>query len=251
MSNPIKFVVAAAVLVSAAAGYAGYKVGVTAGEKSAWSEMDEKLEEQAVWFKEQYREENEAAFITNKEMLAAEKLLGSEIPQEKLEEMKDILESQKYVGYDSAPTDSDGGVQYVPKDLFQRFTNEDTHPVRDDGDEPPTAESMEPYTISEEEFNYDKSEYTKASLLFFPTDRVLCDDRDRVVEDVDTSVGEDNLDLFSPENPIVYVRNNRLEADFEITLENGSFDEFMIGASLDDRAPLVMERRGRKNAFKD
>lgn len=72
-----------------------------------------------------------------------------------------------------------------------------------------------PYVISPDEFGED-SAYETISLTYF-ADGVLTDDNNEPVEDVDDIVGSDFADHFGEyEDDSVFIRNDRLEADYEI-----------------------------------
>lgn len=89
-----------------------------------------------------------------------------------------------------------------------------------------------PYVISMEEYMQDREEFDKNTVTYFEEDEVLCDDRETVIPDVEATVGHDSLTKFgtsSSNHNVVYVRNERLEADFEIILDKGAFSEVVLG----------------------
>lgn len=93
-----------------------------------------------------------------------------------------------------------------------------------------TAEK--PYIITHDEYYMGEKDYEQTSLTYFDGDDVLVDDRDSPVPDPDDSVGDDNLTSFglgSKDNNIVYVRNDRLELDFEILRSNGKYAQEVLG----------------------
>jgi len=81
-----------------------------------------------------------------------------------------------------------------------------------------------PYVISPEEFG-ENEEYTKIGLKFF-TDRVLTDDNDEKITDIENTVGLDAVDHFGEyEDDSVFVRNNRLKVDYEILLDLRNYSD--------------------------
>lgn len=90
----------------------------------------------------------------------------------------------------------------------------------------------EPEIISPDEFgsiNYE-TEY-----LSYYADRVLADEVDDVVEDVEGTVGSYSLTRFGEyEDEIVHVRNHKLRIDYEITLDSRSYYEDIKGVSPAD-----------------
>lgn len=72
-----------------------------------------------------------------------------------------------------------------------------------------------PYVIMPEEFG-NNMDYEMVSLTYY-ADGVLADELDNIIEDVDDTIGEDSLNHFGQyEDDSVFVRNDRLECDYEI-----------------------------------
>lgn len=85
-----------------------------------------------------------------------------------------------------------------------------------------------PYVISPEEFG-EFGEYDTVSLTYY-ADRVLTDDNDDVIEDVDDIVGTESLTHFGEyEDDSVFVRNDRLKCDYEILLDQRNFSDVRAG----------------------
>ena len=85
-------------------------------------------------------------------------------------------------------------------------------------------ENEEPYVIPPEEFG-EIEEYEKISLTYY-SDNVLADENDDVVEDVADTVGLDSLNTFGQyDDDAVYVRNDRLRADYEILMDRRDYSE--------------------------
>jgi hypothetical protein len=88
-----------------------------------------------------------------------------------------------------------------------------------------------PYVVSFDEFQ-EHGDYDNITLTYFEEDDVLVDERDQPIEEVESVVGGDNLTKFghgSKDNNVVYIRNNRLEADFEVMRSRGSFAKEILG----------------------
>ncbi len=85
------------------------------------------------------------------------------------------------------------------------------------------VDEKKPYVIPPEEFG--EAEYDTISLTYY-SDHILADDLDEMVEDVENTVTFDALNHFGEyEDDSVYVRNDRLQADFEILLDNRKFSD--------------------------
>ena len=81
-----------------------------------------------------------------------------------------------------------------------------------------------PYVISPDEFG-EFEEYEKISLTYY-ADKVLADENDEEVDDVDEIVGEESLNHFGEyEDDSVFVRNDRLKCDYEILLDQRNYSD--------------------------
>jgi hypothetical protein len=84
-----------------------------------------------------------------------------------------------------------------------------------------------PFVISKAHYAWDDEgeSYEKITLTFYPRDRVLLDDEEDPIEDIAGTVGWRSLSQFGGESgdpDVVFVRNRRLETDFEIIKEENS-----------------------------
>ena len=92
--------------------------------------------------------------------------------------------------------------------------------------------SEEPYIITVDEFMEAIPNYDKLSFTYFEGDDILADEREKPITEINATVGEDHLTMFgrfSKDKNIVYVRNERIETDFEITRDEQSFGEVVAG----------------------
>ena len=100
-------------------------------------------------------------------------------------------------------------------------------------------EVIPPYVISQEEY-FDETQFVnfdKECLVYYEEDETLSTERDEVIYNVEEVIGEDALDNFgcnSGSHNLVYVRNVRLETDYEITKDDGSYKETVLGFSDDE-----------------
>lgn len=89
----------------------------------------------------------------------------------------------------------------------------------------------EPYVIRPEEFG-DIEEYDKAELTFY-ADKILADDMDELVENVEETIGFESLSHFGEyEDDSVFVRNERTKCDYEILLDERTYAE-----AVEERRP--------------
>ena len=83
----------------------------------------------------------------------------------------------------------------------------------------------DPYVIPPEEFG--ERDYEEISLTYY-SDGILADENDDIVEDVEKCVGFESLSHFGEyEDDSVFVRNERLEVDYEILLDTRKYSDIM------------------------
>lgn len=87
-----------------------------------------------------------------------------------------------------------------------------------------------PYTISYDEFG--EKDYETVGMTYY-ADKVLVEDiTDEVVEDIDGTIGYDSLLRFGEyEEDMLYVRNDDLRVDYEISLSDRSYHSDINPAS--------------------
>lgn len=85
-----------------------------------------------------------------------------------------------------------------------------------------------PYIITDEEYNNEHDDYDKISLYYYVLDDTLCEENEEIIDDIDAVVGYDSLNLLSTQTT-VWVRNERLQADYEIIGLNQSYSQTVAG----------------------
>ncbi len=108
----------------------------------------------------------------------------------------------------------------------------------------------EPYVITHDEFMENENGWSQATLTYYNGDDVLTDDKDIPIPDIEALVDSENLTKFgygSRDRNVVYVRNEKIETDFEITLSQGEFSKEVAGFSeLQHSAPIRRFRGDRE-----
>lgn len=110
-----------------------------------------------------------------------------------------------------------------------------------------------PYIITHDEY-FDKDvSFEDQTLTYYEDDDTLVDEKDKPVDDLDL-VGEDHLARFghgSRDRNIVYVRNEKLEMDFEIVLAKGSYLEALgLGPEPEGNSLKHSSQRDARRAFR-
>jgi hypothetical protein len=105
-----------------------------------------------------------------------------------------------------------------------------------------------PYQITTLEFAENETGYDQVSVTWYAGDNILTADDDSLVDD-HKCVGDHNLELFgtSQDPNIVYVRNERLQVDYEIARHTGKFAHVVQGFAHSDET-YERTRRTRRSA---
>lgn len=111
-----------------------------------------------------------------------------------------------------------------------------------------------PYVITEAEYRIDRPEYEKDSLTYYAGDETLAEEDGSYIPDKNGTAGTENLrDYFgygSGSERLLYIRNDRVMTDFEITLNDGKYTKEVLDVDVDEEPerrpirPLKQKRRG-------
>lgn len=111
-----------------------------------------------------------------------------------------------------------------------------------------------PYIITHDEFFEAELEYDTQQLTYFEEDDTLSNERGEAIREIDKMIGEDHLVRFghgSKDQNIVYVRNDRLETDYEVVKDSGSYVKSVLGM-LDDGSDSLKhsQQAARRREFR-
>lgn len=143
------------------------------------------------------------------------KLLKSKYEKRAQEEIESFLNQEKE---DSKSVDilADNSADYISVTDIDR--EEYTNILQTNNYTKEVAAVEKPYVITPEEFG-EFTNYETISLTYY-NDKVLADDGDDIINNIDEIIGADSLTHFGEyEDDIVYVRNDRLRCDYEIALD--------------------------------
>lgn len=110
-----------------------------------------------------------------------------------------------------------------------------------------------PYVITIDEFMEEDLKFEKITLNYFEEDDTLIDDSEKIITDIEGTVGSKNLEKFgvgSNDKFIVYIRNEKLRADFEVAREEGSYATLVLGLdpeTVGEREPKSRPQKMRHN----
>ena len=96
---------------------------------------------------------------------------------------------------------------------------------------PPDRDTTRPYVISPLEFGECDPGWQQLAITYYVADSVLADDREQPIRDIVGTVGPLSVEGFggiSEDPSIRYIRNERLELDFEICLDRRAFTDVVL-----------------------
>lgn len=243
-NNP--FLVAGALLAGIAiGGFVAYKIT----EKRLSAQFDQELTEQIAAAKA-YR----TRIAKEGEFETPEGAVNALIPDQVVDAVRSYQGRAKPIAYDKPETiDPRPPVDVVVENV--KVTQNVTVVAKDDPrDWDYNAEIADrqvnpeiPYTISFDEFNENNVNHEQTTMTYYAMDDTLADSQDKPVDNTDYVIGDDNLNRFghgSGDPNVVYVRNEKIDMDFEIVRSNGSYQKEVIGI---DPAPTLQHSRRHPN----
>lgn len=186
-------------------------------------------------------------------------------PESDRERAEDIITEQEYISYDQVETTAEAPESpveeaiSVTQAIIEATSGEITHHNVFESDDPTTyfnfreeqarrkAKPDLPHVITKDEFDNNDTDYDQATLTYYDGDDVLADQQDSPVDNIEAVMGYENLLRFghgSGDPRIVYIRNPKLELDFEVVHSDGKFAKEVLG--FDDELQHSHRRPQRK-----
>lgn len=213
---------------------AGFALGYRMGQKLVWSMVDETIEEELGTMRKRYQ-------ALQEEMADAPK----PDPEDLLRDYGDPARGEPVIT--TTPVE--------PRSVFDEEPPEDVGPEQwNQNHEEAQRTADVPYVISIDEFTQPPPEYDRMSVTWFEGDDTLIDGRDIPIDDMDTLVGIDNLEKFGhgSENPhTVYVRNEELKLDIEVTKSEGTLAEHVGVSPPPEEDGEMRHSADRRGSFDD
>jgi hypothetical protein len=110
--------------------------------------------------------------------------------------------------------------------------NEETDDHWDYDEEVAQRGPEHPYVIHRDEFFAEEMDYSHSSLMYYKGDDILVDELDVPIYNADKIVGNLNFGHGSQDPHIVYIRNDRLKAEYEVLLDYGTFAAEILGQGV-------------------
>lgn len=149
----------------------------------------------------------------------------------------EYFEKEEYLKSKAAVAEDKGSVvsKIINLKNVEKFEKEQNDETEDEaGSEETTTSAFEiledniiahdkPFVIEEDRVG-EYISYDLISLIYF-SDGVLTDDWEVPVENPDETVGKEYVEYFETGEDVVYVRNDKLKCDFEITRDLRTYEE--------------------------
>lgn len=230
----------AAALTGSVAATLGYILGINQMER----EMDRLVQKEIEEAKEYYQKLFKVGSYESPDILVSEEVVDEGQNFDPPKELMDAaIDAVKSYGGHILPAP----VPVLPPQKKNVF--EDGDAVFPDNE---TIEDNAPYVINVADF-MEGDGYEKITVTWWDGDRTMADERDAIMDDVDKDIGYENLNKFGESDPadknVVYIRNERLNVDYEVLFESGHYSVEVAG--LQDEEPPVEKIRPRRRLARE
>lgn len=224
-----------AVVLFAGVGFGLYKFGVKQSQAKYEKLMAEEIAEAKAFYSKLNKKED---FSTPEKASKELKRRRPTDPPEGLEVVSPVEALKEYQGWLKEDDEIEEVEEIEPEEhesvYLQSAPDDEPQFDVDLGERTPDH----PYVISEEEFLLGERDIEKTSITWYAGDLVLADERDKEIPSVDPIIGTDNLERFgegSNDPNIVYIRNERLDMDFEVLKHDGKYAHEVLGLQHSDK----------------
>lgn len=129
------------------------------------------------------------------------------------------------------PTDDHENYQPLRVNVFLSNNTDD---VWDYEIEMTTRTHDVPYVIHRDEFFNEEMDYHQSTLTYFRGDDILIDENDVPIYNYVETVGELKFGHGSGDKNVVYIRNERIECEYEVLLSNGYYTVEILGEQIEE-----------------
>lgn len=145
--------------------------------------------------------------------------------------VEEVAEGLEETADEIREIDAEQRVESITRNIFTEHGSA-AYPNFDYNAEMSKRSEAYPYLLREDEFMHNEHDWDQQSLTYYEKDGVLVDERDNPIDESDTVVGDGNLMRFghgTKDPNTVYIRNERLELEFEISRSKRSYSEDVLG----------------------
>ncbi|MCA9367086.1 hypothetical protein KC887_02335 [Candidatus Kaiserbacteria bacterium] len=96
--------------------------------------------------------------------------------------------------------------------------------------------TIKPYILHQEEYFNDEKGYDQTTLTYYEGDETLCDDQQLPIPNLKSILGAKNLQWGhgTANQDCVYIRNDRLKAEYEVLRDPGMYAVEVLGNDVED-----------------
>lgn len=109
---------------------------------------------------------------------------------------------------------------------------------------------LEPYILHKDEFHEDEAGLTQTTLTYYEGDNILCDEADAPIYNYESVTGPLRFGHGSGDKNVVYVRNEKLRAEYEILRESGLFSVEVEGLEVEGNTRVKHIQHSRNMRFR-
>ncbi len=92
-----------------------------------------------------------------------------------------------------------------------------------------TRTGKKPYVIHQDEYMGGEMDYGQSTITYYAGDDIMCDSQDSPMHRYKDTLGELKWGHGSAQDTVVYIRNERLEMEFEVLLDEGRYEIEVMG----------------------
>lgn len=197
-----------------------------------------------------------AAALRNYQGRTAEEKAAQEAADEEMDERQAvrIIERARLhsVSLDKEPGPHGGTIESIAEAVDAAKVEDEGRNVFEDAtfdydEEVKLRTPTAPYIITHDEFYENEPEHDQSRLTYYEKDHTLADENDKAMEDYNSLIGGDHLMRFgsgSRNEHVVYVRNEKVQLDWEITRSEGSYVDEVLNM-LDSDEPDSLKHSNR------
>lgn len=109
-----------------------------------------------------------------------------------------------------------------------------------------------PYVIHVDEYMADEMGWdSQSTLTWYEGDEILCDSHDKPIYNHNEVVGELRFGHGSNDPNVVYIRNERLQAEYEVIRDSGSYEENVLSEQMESQRESEELRHSAVLRFRD
>jgi hypothetical protein len=110
--------------------------------------------------------------------------------------------------------------------------------------------SAEPYILHQEEFYADELDYTQTTLTYYAKDDIMADEDEKPVYNYKNVTGELNFGHGSGDPNVVYIRNDKRRAEYEVIRLDALYSQEVLGLEIENNQRVADLKHSRISRFR-